>query len=64
MEPTKNALYYCYSGSCIISPIGFLSIGSIFFLAVVFTFGIAILAVSYKVIRAATSNPADSLRYE
>jgi len=36
----------------------------IFMLAVVFTFGIAFLTVSHKVIRAATANPVDSLRYE
>lgn len=36
----------------------------IFMLAAVFTFGIAVLTVCYKVIRAASANPVDSLRYE
>ena len=36
----------------------------IFMLAAVFTLGIAVLTVCYKVIRAASANPVDSLRYE
>jgi putative ABC transport system permease protein len=36
----------------------------IFFLGGALTFGIAVLTVCYKVVRAATANPVDSLRYE
>jgi putative ABC transport system permease protein len=36
----------------------------VFMLAAAFTLGISVLTVCYKVIRAASANPVDSLRYE